>query len=478
MKKKILLSILLSNFFYILFCFSFKIKTARAVNYAETGNGGTKKFEDALYSNEVNQESYFHSSLIITIESINNILTGPVSTEYRNASNKGGVITKTAHFISTLYQPPASFTTYLSDVFQNLGIVKKTYAQGGVGFNTLSGILPIWKITRNIAYSLYTIFLIYLGLMIIVRAKIDPKTTVSIQNSLPKIIISLILISFSYAIAGILIDLIYLLINLGITIFKPLIPTEPKSPQELYLGSSFSEIIRQITSAGGINIEGIVEQVQGAVDNWIVDIISGALKLANNIGLVKLILSVLILKNIISLFLSLLGSYIQIILSIILSPFQMVTSILPGKQNSPGNWFRTLLGHILTFPAVIIVIMLGSIIINGVDSTFWAPPPLSGNTDIRALIALGIIMIIHKIPEAVKSAFQIKPESYGTGLTESLRTISQFSMAAGKSTVGAIRSGYEQLPFVQESKIRKEALHKQKVQDMMAKIVEDRSKKA
>ena len=62
------------------------------------------------------------------------------------------------------------------------------------------------KAFRNFAYVLITLLFIIMGLMIMFRVKIDPRTVVSFQSALPKIIMALILVTFSYAIVGLLID--------------------------------------------------------------------------------------------------------------------------------------------------------------------------------------------------------------------------------------------------------------------------------
>ena len=45
--------------------------------------------------------------------------------------------------------------------------------------------------------------------MIMFRVKINPQTVVSLQTMIPKLVTTLILITFSFAIAGLVIDMIY-----------------------------------------------------------------------------------------------------------------------------------------------------------------------------------------------------------------------------------------------------------------------------
>ena len=115
---------------------------------------------------------------------------------------------------------PADIGLYMADVGHTLGFVpQQVYAQG-IGFTGMEPLLPIWKAFRNIAYLLMALIMIVLGFMIMFRKKIDPKTVVTAQNAIPRVIVTLILITFSYAIVGFMIDLMYVLLFFIIAVFK------------------------------------------------------------------------------------------------------------------------------------------------------------------------------------------------------------------------------------------------------------------
>ena len=114
--------------------------------------------------------------------------------------------------------PPASFTYWAMNGLQNSGFVPKTYAMG-IGFASIRSLIPIWSAFRNIAYILLVLVLVAIGFMIMFRMKINPQTVISIESALPRIVITLILITFSFAIAGLLIDLMYLTIALVVYVF-------------------------------------------------------------------------------------------------------------------------------------------------------------------------------------------------------------------------------------------------------------------
>src|SRR5258708_14361646 len=56
--------------------------------------------------------------------------------------------------------------------------------------------------------------------MIMFRVKISPQVVVSVQSALPKIAIALVLVTFSYAIAGFLIDIMYVFVGLFSLVFS------------------------------------------------------------------------------------------------------------------------------------------------------------------------------------------------------------------------------------------------------------------
>ena len=103
--------------------------------------------------------------------------------------------------------PPASGVAWAYSGLADAGFVKKSLAAEGIGMGSIQPFAKIWKIFRDVTYLLLVVVLIAIGFMVMFRTKINPQTVISVENSLPKIIISLILITFSFAIAGFFIDL-------------------------------------------------------------------------------------------------------------------------------------------------------------------------------------------------------------------------------------------------------------------------------
>lgn len=352
-----------------------------------------------------------------------------------------GAIPATGKLIAGLYtNQPVSSVTYLADLGQNLGLVKPAYAQG-TGFAALEPVLKLWKAFRNVAYLLMVIVMVVVGFLIMLRKQINPQTVISIQNALPRIVVTLLLITFSYAIAGLMIDLIYVLIYLVVGIFKfggDAILTKDSPALDMLLDHNLF----------GLFYSGaFIAQPAKMIGNLIYQLFAGADIFTRAIGtvlglgasgLVHLILAIAFLYCIFKLFFALLLSYVGIVLSVIMAPIQLLLNAFPGS-NSFSSWFKNLAANILVFPAVALLFLIAAALMgptaqagvpggptntwgiapdvgySGTGGPGWVPPFLrlvgeGGATadSIMALIGLGIILLMHKIPEMVKQAMGVE----------------------------------------------------------------------
>lgn len=149
------------------------------------------------------------------------------------ATENGGLLGVVTQGITFLYMTPVTTThDYISYVEHSFGLSKPAYAAAsascnpafGIGFCGLSPLTQIWSIFRDFVYLLFAFVFVVVGLGIMLRVKIDPRTVMSVQNQIPKIIISLILVTFSLAIAGLLVDLMYVVTAVVLNLFIPALP--------------------------------------------------------------------------------------------------------------------------------------------------------------------------------------------------------------------------------------------------------------
>ena len=136
----------------------------------------------------------------------------------------GGAIGVAGKMIAMLYTPPLHTGDYFKYLASNFGIVKSAHAQAAAGFEGLQPIQSLWVAFRNVVYLLFVIIFIVIGLAIMLRVRIDPRTVMTIQNQIPKIIIGILLVTFSFAIAGFLIDLMYVTIFLSYELISGALP--------------------------------------------------------------------------------------------------------------------------------------------------------------------------------------------------------------------------------------------------------------
>lgn len=172
---------------------------------------------------------------------------------YGESNFKSSILGQTTNLISLTYtNPPASGLYWVKNTLENAGFIPQTYAAEGMGFAMIKPLMNLWKIFRDIAYLVIVVFLIAIGFMIMFRMKINPQTVISVENSLPKIVVSLLLITFSFSIAGFLIDAMYLLIVLAIGILSNNNTYfDTSKMQNLYLQSNFGTLWTEILPLPG-----------------------------------------------------------------------------------------------------------------------------------------------------------------------------------------------------------------------------------
>ncbi len=143
----------------------------------------------------------------------------PASLDKDGSPKIGGIVGASTNLISALYTPTISTSQYTDYLAQNFGIVKPAYAQEfGYGFQGLNPLLTLWTAIRNMAYFLLMVAFVIIGLGIMLRIEMSPRTIMTIQNQIPRIIVCIILVTFSYGIAGLLIDTMWLTTYVGINV--------------------------------------------------------------------------------------------------------------------------------------------------------------------------------------------------------------------------------------------------------------------
>lgn len=446
-KKKFLLLFLLA--FLAIFL---NIQRVEAY-YPSTGEGATKQkvFEESVFGNDqFNQESHSYSSVENIIVSLNNLIGGCQTESCQEKllvlGTSEGAIGTTTTLIGQLYgAPPASGLTYLADLGEKFNITSPVYAQGA-GFVGLRPILDIWKSFRNIAYSFFVLVFIIIGFAIMFRVKISPQIVVTIQSSIPKVIVALVLVTFSYAIAGLLIDLMYLVTALGVSTIG--VESFKQSLAELFAELKISDGLENLNiltfslyfwqraSESSFEIANLLNPVTAIANIFSADLPNWADKLIKTVTmgfnplatLLYLILNIILVFVFLKIFISLLLNYVRILLLIITAPLQLMLGAIPGF-NTFGSWIKSLLVNLFPFSVIIILIALSAEILDKMTGSYenmWMPPiirPPIGSTSantVGAIFSFGILLLLPRIPDIVKSMFEKKPFDYGMALGQTM----------------------------------------------------------
>lgn len=362
--------------------------------------------------------------------------------------------------------PPASGIYWAYSSLTQAGFLPKTYAAEGIGFAAISPYANLWKIFRDISYMLIVVVLIAIGFMIMFRMKMNAQTVISVENSLPKIVISLILITFSFAIAGFMIDMMYIAIGLiisvlsnnpgggtfydattfkndfmgakAIDLWKQIrVGLRPDQSIGYFIGESMLQIMpTEINLALRTTVGMIAVFLSSSLVNLVTNLLAGMLNaidiLGNSLGnllqpvlgipiamvlypfifilvafhLFPAIFSVLILFSIAFLFfriiLILFSSYLKLIIGIILAPFLLLFEAIPGR-NAFKFWIMNVLGNLIAFPITVAVLVLGYIIVNDPNpAQMTARLPYLYGLDNNSFRVLVGMGLIFLIPDLIK----------------------------------------------------------------------------
>lgn len=424
-KSKLLLY--LAGFFFFISAFVFLPRVL----------ADTTDFENAVRGDQANRQDFVNGIVNDLISKGNTAVGGCVTDGCENDPElASGALQSTSKAIAWTFNQPADTRMFIADMLQDFGIAQPAHAQG-LGFSALTPILEIWKIFRNIAYVIFVLIMLVIGFAIMFRKNLGGQAEVTVQQALPKIVVALLMVTFSYAIAGLLIDIMYIAMFFLITVFgaSGLIDTQLVNTagggvlsQNIFqvfwglisqgfatkTGEVVSLTIESMFAGGG----GIVEFIGGRIGGFIVG------------ALATLVIFVALLIAMFKTLFGLIKVYVEIILSIVFAPLILALGAI--QSNAFGNWVKSLAVNLATFPVLLVFILVGYMFIgttsrsttqNQIVGTAHAqfssqlneegfvPPfiPGRGNTEAFVLIAMiGIVLVMSEVPTLVG---RFKPKS-------------------------------------------------------------------
>ena len=282
------------------------------------------------------------------------------------------------------------------------------------------------------------------------RIKMSPQAIVTIQSSLPKVITTLILITFSYAIAGLVIDLMNLFLGLSVSLLFTGLGIDPKENLFHVSGGDWSitNLITWIRSLFGdnsynynalanANLYELFLLIKRLVPNTMLvslgALIGGIFGSAGGLGgaiifgsgaalAITVIISVIVLIQIIKLAFGLTKCYIKAVIQVVFAPFILLVGAFPTSKGKFGSWITTLIANLSVFPITVLFLILANLFIDRLAKfEIWAPTLVSGPVDWMLPIIVGIVAttMLSKLPQIIPEAiFQLKPASYDKAIGE------------------------------------------------------------
>lgn len=328
----------------------------------------------------------------------------------------GGALGMIGYLVQGLYDnpPPVSAGDYLATIHPITETFASSHPTGTVGQDALSPLIIPWILIRNVTYGLFILILVATGLMVMFRSKIDPRTVVTVQAALPNLVVSLVLITFSFALAGLVIDFGRLLQE----VIRTLMVSSGMLPIDQQVGTTLSDMWRAFTFNNN-NPVTFSESVNANPTNLISGLQTDLLNTLTAIAGEIVTIVILIFSFIISfqLFFILLFKYVGLLVKAVFAPLSFLVGALPGRGGTSAGWFRDYLADVLAFPAILFLLNL-ALFVKQYDLGVGNTDPFNlfgGSAGLGSLVALGILIFATKVPAAIEEALEAKHSGYVAG---------------------------------------------------------------
>ena len=331
----------------------------------------------------------------------------------------------------SLATPPQLDTIhYLAYIFDP--VAKSAHAQTGSTILSASGLFSLWTTVRNVSYIMLIGVLIFIGLSIMFKAKVDPKTVITAQMALPKVVMALILITFSYSLGGLFMDITNAILSLLANIFN--------------IGSWSNLINLSLTLI--VELAGL--PILGVLKNWLsllplpaigpnpqvgghslsrelpgmstIDVGLGGLGVSAYI--IGPLIGFMVLFAIFNVFVALYGEWVQMVLRTIFAPIFFLMEAIPSKEGGM-SWLKNQLASAISIPVMAMFLDLSfRFAISTRDlvnppytktsgaGTYVLDAPPALFTDptthfVERIASFGLLTAVTMVPAAIKNAFGV-----------------------------------------------------------------------
>lgn len=431
MKKKIWFEVFLTSTVIFLLLFSGSVSAAEMLPSPDgvlwqqdvLENPLGKQTNETLGVTDVNLSEWVGNAVQFSIINGVTLLAGK---ELLVSGQAGGVLGQTMAMNTRMLENPPNLQTraYIRETLaDNIVSPQPVYAKTGSQY--LSTIVDVWQAVRNVSYSFLAVILVVMGFMIMFRHQVDPRTVMTFTLALPRIVISLVLITFSYPLAGFIIDL-------G-SVLKAL----------------FDSAFRDVFHPYGMTVVEPLSVMNNFIDNFIaispLSVKTWVLGQANiylggtgiTSAFIALVLTIVALIVAFYLFFILIFRYAGIFVQVIFAPLAFLWGALPGQEDTITSWFKGFVVNVLTFPVIYLMVSLANYIAEFTktsampmpDDLGWSSITNVGGVNIGGLVAFGILIAATKVPEALEDALDIRPSARGG--VEPMRVASKIPVIGG-----------------------------------------------
>lgn len=343
---------------------------------------------------------------------------------------------------------PISGIRYFKQLSGRLTPVSTAHAQG-FGYTQLNAVQQYWSGFRNMAYAIIVLITIIFAFMIMFRVKLNPQTVISVQSAIPKIFGAVILATFSYAIAGLLIDFMYVVGGLFASLLamagfanSPLDAYSWIMPMNEGPATSFYIFFFMLGYAIMFLLAVIWAAVSIFLGNIVVFGIFGTIVALLFIVLWLWVL-VLMLWYTIKVPWVLIKNLISIYISIVVAPLQIVAGTLVPSLGF-NQWLKKLIAELLAFPLTGLLMYLAwrtlihSFAVSmdatilgeffsgfgapNIPSRLWSPEIIGSTASMSGLLWIAVsftlITLIPKAIDIMKAAIMGERFALGTAIGE------------------------------------------------------------
>ena len=248
-----------------------------------------------------------------------------------------------------------------------------------------SGIISLWNRVLNISYLIFVIVMITAGFMIMFRHKLGGQTMVTIGNVLPGVIVSLILATFSFALAGLIIDLGGFFTSIIVLIIRGNTDLTIMSTSNIFslMVGAFTNVLNDLGKLSPIRTG--IAGIDRVLD--LTAIVVGVIGTIGTAGTLPLLLGIItagiVFFGAVKVLIVLFKAYFNILLNTILGPIQITFGAFPGNRHMITNWFLGIFRNVMVFPLVLAIINIPNAIVasSGGDLMLRLPEKLTNDTN-------------------------------------------------------------------------------------------------